>query len=141
MQANVAMSWFSISVNNGVKQGMCAGTYTFSLYLAAMLEVAFKDTTEGVCIQTRKDADLFNVAQFKAKSKTSRKVVHVREMLFADNIALVAHSAEEMQSLVEKFVRAASQFGLKINVERTEYLYQPSKFQLSTSLLERDRHW
>ena len=26
----------------------------------------------------------------------------VREMLFADDIALVVHSAEEMQSLVEK---------------------------------------
>ena len=29
-------------------------------------------------------------------------------MLFADDITLVAHSAEEMQSVVEKFARAAS---------------------------------
>lgn len=47
-----------------------------------MLEMAFKDTSEGVYIQTRKEADLFNVAQLKAKSKTSMEVV--REMLFAD---------------------------------------------------------
>ena len=47
----------------------------FSLYLAAMHEVAFKEISEGVYIQTRKEADLFNVAQFEAKSKTSIKIV------------------------------------------------------------------
>ncbi|XP_068676678.1 uncharacterized protein [Montipora foliosa] len=41
----------------------------------AMLEVAFKEISEGVYIQTRKEADLFNVAQFKAKNKTSIKTV------------------------------------------------------------------
>ena len=71
----------------------------FSLYLSMMLEVAFKDTSEGVYIQTRKEADLFNVAQFKAKSKTSTKVV--KGMLFADDGALITHSAEDMQYLVE----------------------------------------
>ena len=57
-------------------------------------------------------------------------------MLLADDIALVVHSAEEMQSLVEKFARAASQFSLKINIKKIERLYQSSKFQLSTSLPE-----
>ena len=101
-----------------------------------MLEMAFKDTSEGVYIQTRKEADLFNVAQLKAKSKTSTKVV--REMLFADESALAAHSAcaEDVQSLSEKFARTAHQFSLKINIKKTECLYQPPKFQLSTSLLE-----
>ena len=88
-----------------MNQGCVLAPTLFSLYLAAMLEVAFKDTTEGIYIQTRKDANLFNVARFKAKSKTSIKVV--REMLFADDIALVAHSAEEMQSSVEKFYKSS----------------------------------
>ena len=101
-----------------------------------MLEMAFKDTSEGVYIQTRKEADLFNVAQLKAKSKTSTKVV--REMLFVDDSALAAHSAcvEYMQSSLEKFARTADQFSLKINSEKTEFPYQPPKFQFSTSLLE-----
>ena len=55
---------------------------------------------------TRKEADLFKVAQFKAKSEASIKVV--REMLYDDNISLVIHSAKYMHSLVEKFARAAS---------------------------------
>ena len=117
-----------------MKQGCVLASTLFSLYLAAMLEVALKETSERVYIQTRKEADLFNVAQFKAKRKTSIKVV--REMLFTDDIALDAHSAEDMQSLVEKFARAAGQFSLKINIKKTECLYQPPKFQLSTSLPE-----
>ena len=135
MQANVTMSG-SVSKDleqRGETRCVLAPTL-FSLYLAAMLDVAFKDTSEGIYIRTRKDPDLFNVAQFKAKSKTSVKVV--REMLLADDIALVAHSAEYMQSLVEKFARAASQFCLKINIKKKECLYQPSKFKLSTSLPE-----
>ena len=117
-----------------MKQGCVLASTLFSLYLAAMLEVALKETSERVYIQTRKEVDLFNVAQFKAKRKTSIKVV--REMLFTDDIALDAHSAEDMQSLVEKFARAAGQFSLKINIKKTECLYQPPKFQLSTSLPE-----
>ena len=53
MQANVTIS-SSVSsdfaVSNGVKQGCLLAPTLFSLYLAAMLEVAFKDIQEGVCI-------------------------------------------------------------------------------------------
>ena len=79
MQSNVTMSGSvckDFSVSKGVKQGCVLAPTLFSLYLAAMLEVAFKDTSEGVYIQIRNKADLFNVTQFKAKSKkTSIKIV------------------------------------------------------------------
>ena len=48
-------------------------------------------------------------------------------MLFADNSALVAHSASEMQLLVDRFERAGAQFSLRINIKKTECLYQPIK--------------
>ncbi|XP_068676459.1 uncharacterized protein [Montipora foliosa] len=41
-----------------------------------------------------------------------------------------------MQSLVEKFARAASEFSLQINIKKTGCLHQPPKFQSSTSLPE-----
>ena len=50
----------------------------------------------------------------------------MRELLFADDSALVAHSAEEMQKIVDAFSDASKKFGLKINTKKTEVLYQPT---------------
>ena len=55
--------------------------------------------------------DLFNLAHFRAKTKTTR--IMMRELLFA-----VAHSAEEMQKIVDAFSDASKKFGLKINTKR-----------------------
>ena len=109
----------SFSVTNGVKQGCVLAPTLFSIFLSAMLDEAFRDMGDGVYIQFRQSADLFNVAHFRAKTKTTR--ILVRELLFADDNALVAHSAEEMQKIVD-----AKKFGLKINIKKTEVLYQPN---------------
>ena len=113
------------AVSTGVKQGCVLAPTLFSLYLTAMLEVAFRSTQEGVYIQTRHNADLFNVSHFKAKTKTEH--ILVQEMLFADDSAIVAHTAEEIQALVDRFESAARSFSLTINIKKTECLYQPSK--------------
>ena len=47
-------------------------------------------------------------------------------MLFVDD-ALVAHTRDDMEMLVDCFARAASVFSLKINIKETECLYQPVK--------------
>ena len=67
-----------------------------------------------------------------AKMKTTR--ILMRELLFADDSALVAHSAEEMQNIVDDFSDASKKFGLKINIKKTEVLYQPN----STGTREED---
>ena len=85
MQASVAQGTDhsnEFAVMNGVKQGCVLASTLFSLYLSAVLEIAFDDSLDGVSSQTRHNADLFNVAHFKAQTKTSQKIV--REMLFAD---------------------------------------------------------
>ena len=48
----------------------------------------------------------------------------MRELLFADDCVLVAHSAEEMQKIVDDF--SPKTFGLKINIKKTEVLHQPN---------------
>lgn len=70
----------------------------FSLYLAAMPEAAFRSTVEGVYIQTRHNADLFNLSHFKSKTKTERTLV--QEMLFVDDSAIVPHSAPSVSTQV-----------------------------------------
>jgi hypothetical protein len=88
-----------------------------------MLEEAFENLEEGVYIQSRQDADLFNVSHFRAKTKTAQ--ILVRELLFADDSALVSHTPEQMQQIVDAFSTASKKFGLKINIKKTEVLFQP----------------
>ena len=112
MMANVSVGGEvseSFSVTNGVKQG-------------SVLDEAFRDMGDGIYIHSRHSADVFNVAHFRAKTKTTR--ILMRELLFADDSALVAHSAEEMQKIVDAFSDASKKFGLKINIKKTEVLYQ-----------------
>ena len=74
MMANVSVRGEvseSFRVTNGVKQGYVATT-VFSNFLSAMLDDAFRDMGDGVYIQSRQSADLFNVAHFRAKTKTTR---------------------------------------------------------------------
>ena len=113
MQANVAMSGFvsgNIAVSSGFKQGYVLTPTLSSLYLPAMLEVAFSEIQKDVFIQTRKEADLFNVAYLKSKRKTASMVA--RELLFADNSALVAHMPNGTRTLGDRFPIAARQFSL-----------------------------
>ena len=74
----------------------------------------------GVYIQSRQNADLFNVAHFRAKTKTTW--ILMRELLFEDKSALVAHSAEEMHKIVDAFSDASKKFGLKTNIKKTAVL-------------------
>ena len=115
----------SFRVTNGVKQGCVLALTLFSIFqCSTMLNDAFRDMGDGVYIQSRQTADLFNVAHFRAKTKTTR--ILMIELLFADDSALVAHSAGEMQNIVDTFSNASKKFGLKITIKKTEVLYQPN---------------
>ena len=91
----------SFSVTNGAKQGCLLASTLFSIFMLAMLDEAIRDMGDVVYIQPRQSADLFNVAHFRAKTKTTR--ILMRELLFVDDSALVAHSSEEMQKIVDAF--------------------------------------
>ena len=127
MTANVSVGGEvseSFRVANGVKQGCVLAPHALSIFLSAMLDDAFRDMGDGVYILSRQSADLFNVAHFRAKTKTTP--ILMRELLFAYDSALVAHSAEEMQKLVDAFSNASKKFGQKINIKKTEVLHQPN---------------
>ena len=79
---------------------------------------------DGIYIQSRQNADLFTVSHFRAKTKPTNTLV--REPHLADDSALIAHSAEEIQKIVDAFANALSKFGLKINIKKTEVVFQPN---------------
>ena len=92
----------AFAITNGVKQGCVLALTLFSIFLSAMLEEAFRDMGDGIYIQSRQNTDLFTVAHFRAKTKTTN--ILVRELLFADESALIARSAaEEIQRIVDAF--------------------------------------
>ena len=127
MKANVSVGGEvseSFNVTNGIKPGCVLAPTLFSIFLSAMLDEAFRDMWDAVYIQSRQSADLFNVAHFRAKTSTTR--ILMRELLFADDSALVAHSAEEMQNIVDASSNASKKSGLEVNVKKTDVLYKPN---------------
>ena len=58
----------------------------------------------------------------------------MRELLFADDSALIAHPVVEIQRIVDAFATASSKFGLKINIKKTEVMFQPN----STTTMKED---
>ena len=110
-------------VNLGMKQGCVLAPTPFSLYLTAMLDTMNEELNKGVFLRTRTDGKLFNLGRLRAHTKTQEMCI--RELLYADDFALVASNAVDIQKIVGRFSFAADMFGLKINISKTELLYQP----------------
>jgi len=85
-------------------------------------QYAFADRTEGVYIRTRADRELYNIARLRAKTKV--REVLIRELLFADDAALTSHTEAGLQDLVSRLSHACKEFGLTINIKKTNILAQ-----------------
>lgn len=112
-------------VTNGVKQGCVLAPTLFSLLFSAMLLSAFKDSDPGVQITHRTDGGVFNIHRLKAKTKVTKALI--RELLYADDCAIVAHSEKDLQSLTDALSAATKHFGLTISIKKTEVMFQPAK--------------
>jgi len=85
-----------IDVDNGVKQGDIPAPTLFSLYLTAVLWFAFHDCDIGVYFRFRTSGRIFNLRRFQARTLVQESLV--RDLLYADDADLVAHSIGDMQS-------------------------------------------
>ena len=85
--------------------------------------MAFTNSTQGVWIQTRPGADLFNIKQFRSAIKT--KHILVRELMYADDTAFLSHNHQDAQDIITRFTDSAKAFGMKINLNKIKVMYQP----------------
>lgn len=110
------------SIHSGVKQGCVLAPTLFGIFFSMMLKYAFGTTTEGIYLHTRSDGGLFNVSRLKALTKVRKTLI--RDMLFADDAAIVAHTEKGLQTLMDKFSKASKEFGLTVSIKKTNVLVQ-----------------
>ena len=96
-------------------QGYVLPPTLFGIFSSMLLKPAFGSLPVGIKLHTRTDGNLFNVARLRAKQKV--KNFTMPDLLFADDAALVAHCAQDLQTLLSKFSSACSDFGLTISLK------------------------
>ena len=127
----------AFNIRSGVKQGCVLAPTLFGIFFSVVLRHAFGTSTEGIYLRTRSDGRLFNLARLKAKSKTREELI--RDMLFADDAAVCAHSDEQLQILMDRFSRACDDFSLTISLKKTQVMAQeadPPNISINNYTLE-----
>ena len=69
---------------------MCLGTYLVHSLSGRLLSVVSEHLSPGVFIRTRPDGKLFQLVSLNAS--TAILELCIRELLFADNVTMVAHT-------------------------------------------------
>ena len=109
----------SFPFSNGVKQECALAPNFFS--------ITFRDAKEGlqdgILIRFRTYGSLYFLRRLLARTKTIEELIS--EPLFPDDCALLAHTEEIPQHIVDLFSSAAKNLGFIISLNKTESLYQP----------------
>jgi len=96
------------NIRSGVKQGYVLAPTLFGIFFAMLLKHAFGTSSERVYLLTRSDGKLFNLAD-SAQTKVRRVVI--RDMLFADDAAVVSHTHKNCRRSLPHFPRFAKTLG------------------------------
>ena len=94
----------------------------FVIFFDLVLKHAFGTAQEGIYLWSRSNGRLFNLARLKARTKVRKALI--RDMLFADDAAVVTHTQQELQLLMDRVSVACKDFGLTISLKKTNILDQ-----------------
>ncbi len=78
--------------------------------------------SSGIAVDFRLDGNLFNIRRLQATRKLFRE--HILELQYADDCAFVAHTTEDLRTVLDVAVRAYSRMGLTVNTTKTEVVCQ-----------------
>jgi len=107
---------------NGTKQGYVLAPLLLNVFYSAMLLDAFCNCNLGVNIQYHTDGSIFSLCRLNSTSKVMELLA--RDLLYADDCALAAHSVEDAQAITDCFAHAAAFFGLTVSIKKTEVIKQ-----------------
>ena len=72
---------------------------------------------DGIYIRFRTDGSVYNLRRLLARTTTVEELI--TKLLFADDCALLAHTKEALQHVVNRFSDAAKNFGLTVSLKKT----------------------
>ena len=112
------------TTRTGFKQGCVIAPTLFTFYLCAILFLVRDRLPHGVELDCRLDGRLFNLSRIKAKTKAMKTAVI--DIQYADNCAIFAHSAEELQTSLDLLTENYQSLGLSNNIKKTKVIHQPT---------------
>jgi len=106
---------------NGVRQGCVMAPLLFNAFMTAFLiSVDSKLQDRGIHIKYRTDGGLHNLARLRSQNKVRNRFIS--ELQYADDVAILGHSEEETQRMVDIFVETYQGLGMEVNHEKTKLL-------------------
>ena len=116
----------TFGITNGVKQGCVLAPTLFGLFFAVVIRQVIQEIEEkhqdGILIRFRTNGRIFHLSDLRAKTKTRTEFIN--ELLYADDCALLSHTAEGLQRNSNTFAAACKRVGLTISIKKTEVMYQ-----------------
>ena len=106
-----------------VKQGYKIAPTLFGVNGTVLHWLAFKKVkhTCNIQIRFRYDGELFDLRRLKAKTKVLTEFI--REVQYADDIAVFSDTPEGLQSLLTSYNQLAKRMGMRINTTKTETMH------------------
>ena len=99
---------------------MCASPNTLGIFFVVILKHTFDASMEGVFLHTRSDGKLFYLSWLRTKTKVHKTII--RDLLFANDVALASCPGQQLQKLVDKFSQASKDFGMTISIKKNNML-------------------